>query len=381
MRVLIAHPDFQAGGGAEAYARALARVLRQRGHAVGLIDISGHLPAGGGHWAPVWFRLGKHLGLQRLTLWKYALVCRSLPALSRHYDYVVLSFGEGPKLFCPVLTVAHGPRLFDPSAHVLQFLGAKFPFFRGLYTRFCRLLAGGDVADSRIFVANSRWTAQIIQQCGSAPPFVLYPPVRAPAPLPVSSRAQFPLPALSTHGLRSGRDPYGIVVVGRIVPNKRLEDAVTLLEQLRRCGISAHLKVIGYARSAYADRFLQRYARHPHISLLPNADQATLAEALAKARIGVHMYRGEHFGIAVAEMICAGVLPVVHDSGGVRELVTDPGLRFSDMTDLLQKVMAVMRCEDAACAQRSAGLKMTPALQKALLFPSECDHLLQSVGL
>lgn len=106
-----------------------------------------------------------------------------------------------------------------------------------------------------------------------------------------------------------------------------------------------------------------------------------MAEALAKARIGVHMYRGEHFGIAVAEMICAGVLPIVHDSGGVRELVTDPGLRFSDMTDLLQKVMAVMRCEDAACAQRSAVLKMTPALQKALLFPSECDHLLQSVGL
>ena len=39
MRVLIAHPDLQAGGGAEVYARALVSVLRQRGHAVGLCDI------------------------------------------------------------------------------------------------------------------------------------------------------------------------------------------------------------------------------------------------------------------------------------------------------------------------------------------------------
>ncbi len=40
MRVLIAHPDLQAGGGAEVYARALVTVLRQRGHAVGVCDIS-----------------------------------------------------------------------------------------------------------------------------------------------------------------------------------------------------------------------------------------------------------------------------------------------------------------------------------------------------
>jgi hypothetical protein len=134
MRVLSAHPDLQAGGGAEVYARALVSVLWQRGHAVGLCDISGHLPAKGGHYTPVWFRLGQYSGLRRLTLWKYALICRALPKLSRQYDYVVLSFGEGPKLFCPVLTVVHGPLLFDPSAKSLRFLGATFPYLRGFYT-------------------------------------------------------------------------------------------------------------------------------------------------------------------------------------------------------------------------------------------------------
>ena len=77
-------------------------------------------------------------------------------------------------------------------------------------------------------------------------------------------------------------------------------------------------------------------------------------------------------------MICAGVLPVVHDSGGVRELVTDPGLRFSDMTDLLQKVMAVMRCEDAACAQRSAVLKMTFSVVKVFIISTMEVNILVS---
>jgi hypothetical protein len=93
------------------------------------------------------------------------------------------------------------------------------------------------------------------------------------------------------------------------------------------------------------------------------------------------MYRGEHFGIAVAEMICAGVLPFVHDSGGVCELVTDPSLKFVTTTDLLHKVIAVMSWKEAICTQRLAVLKTTPALQKALRFPSECERLLQSVGL
>ncbi|MBT6544810.1 MAG: glycosyltransferase, partial [Rhodobacteraceae bacterium] len=174
MRVLIAHPDLQAGGGAEVYARALVSVLRQRGHAVGLCDISGHLPAKGGHYTPVWFRLGQYPGLRRLTLWKYALICRALPKLSRQYDYVVLSFGEGPKLFCPVLTVVHGPLLFDPSAKSLRFLGAKFPYLRGFYTRFCKVLAGAcvgiGVGPRNPVVANSRWTAHLVQKCGAEQP-------------------------------------------------------------------------------------------------------------------------------------------------------------------------------------------------------------------
>jgi glycosyltransferase involved in cell wall biosynthesis len=36
----------------------------------------------------------------------------------------------------------------------------------------------------------------------------------------------------------------------------------------------------------------------------------------------------EHFGISVAQAIAHGCIPIVHDSGGQVELVTDAALRF-----------------------------------------------------
>jgi glycosyltransferase involved in cell wall biosynthesis len=46
------------------------------------------------------------------------------------------------------------------------------------------------------------------------------------------------------------------------------------------------------------------------------------------------MKETEHFGITVAQAIAHGCVPIVHDSGGQVELVTNPALRFSSRGDL-----------------------------------------------
>jgi glycosyltransferase involved in cell wall biosynthesis len=112
------------------------------------------------------------------------------------------------------------------------------------------------------------------------------------------------------------RDPFRMLALGRITRNKRLDETVALLERLRADGVPATLEIVGRANTPYARRFLRRYRSHPHIELSPDAGRDALARALARARIGIHPFRGEHFGIGVAEMLCAGVLPVVHNSGG-----------------------------------------------------------------
>ena len=48
-----------------------------------------------------------------------------------------------------------------------------------------------------------------------------------------------------------------------------------------------------------------------------------LGSVLAKAKVYVHCARGEHFDIAIVEVVAAVCLPVVHASGGSRESVTE----------------------------------------------------------
>ena len=45
----------------------------------------------------------------------------------------------------------------------------------------------------------------------------------------------------------------------------------------------------------------------------------------------------EHFGIVTVEAIRAGLLPLVHNSGGQREIVPVDSLRFEDKTELIRK--------------------------------------------
>ncbi len=367
MKVLIAHADLRANGGAESYALAIRDRLLAAGHTVGLLDITGHAPPDAPHSDPALFRLGRMAGLRRFTLWKYALVCRILPRLAADYDYTVLSFGEGPDVPCPSLHIRHAPAVFSSHPDLLAVLGARKPTMqlRRLYAWACRQVAGVksvNPAPART-IANTQWTAkQALTHCNISNPVVLYPKVAPTKHAPSNVR----------------REPYHMITIGRIVPNKRLEDAISVLDQLITHGLPATLQIVGRADSAYATRFLRRYQNHPGLILNPNADRATLMQALTRARVGIHPYRSEHFGIAVAEMICAGVVPLVHNSGGVCELVQDPELRFCDTADLADKAMRLMQLPIKDCEALSSRLQSTDALQQALNFDAYLDLIIKT---
>lgn len=303
MKILVAQARAAACGGAENYAAALVAGLTAAGHAVGHIDIDGHTPPGG---APT----VRHRAVRHGSLLMWAQVCRRLPAIARDYDRVILAYGEGPQTGVPTLTIRHAPQLFGLSDAALGHLGARGTAARRGYVRLCRAIAGPVVPGPAL--ANSHWTAGQAQALtGIGVGGVLYPPVARPVPLPDVVR-----------------DPFGIVALGRIVPNKRLEDGIAVTAALREQGVPATFTIIGRAQGRWAHRQVAHWSGLPHVRLLTNADDSTKLAALATATYGFHGYRGEHFGIAVAEMIGHGVLPLVYDDGGVRELVPDPNLRF-----------------------------------------------------
>jgi glycosyltransferase involved in cell wall biosynthesis len=55
-------------------------------------------------------------------------------------------------------------------------------------------------------------------------------------------------------------------------------------------------------------------------------------DLLGRAMAYVHCAENEHFGITIVEAMAAGCVPIVHDSGGPREIVTsDVGFRWSNL--------------------------------------------------
>lgn len=76
-------------------------------------------------------------------------------------------------------------------------------------------------------------------------------------------------------------------------------------------------------------------------------------EYYARALIGLHTMRDEHFGIGVVEMMAAGTIVVAHDSAGPREDIVVPynghatGLLASTADEYARAIERVLQMSDA----------------------------------
>lgn len=92
------------------------------------------------------------------------------------------------------------------------------------------------------------------------------------------------------------------------------------------------------------------------IDVYPNADETTVRELRAHAAIAWHAAgygeserrapeRFEHFGMAVAELMMSGAVPVVFDGGGLREIVEPgrSGFRWRTLDELVAATLTLIR--------------------------------------
>jgi glycosyltransferase involved in cell wall biosynthesis len=96
--------------------------------------------------------------------------------------------------------------------------------------------------------------------------------------------------------------------------------------------------------------------------LLVNCPYDLLLENLAKAKVYVHCYENEPFGISIVESMAAGCVPVVHRSGGAYYDIVDSdqyGLSFRTTDELACKIDTLLLdsqfCSklSESCIQRS----------------------------
>jgi glycosyltransferase involved in cell wall biosynthesis len=112
-------------------------------------------------------------------------------------------------------------------------------------------------------------------------------------------------------------------------------------------------------RDPYRDEYSLRLARDrpSNGKILFDPPRKVYHQSLGEARAYVHLMQGEHFGITIVEAMSAGCVPIVHDSGGPREIVDDrTGFRWQTEEEIPGMIDAAMRNSPSAIARDRAQL-------------------------
>lgn len=167
-----------------------------------------------------------------------------------------------------------------------------------------------------IVAANSSWTrAHLRQVWGREDVTLVFPPC-----------------PVSTIDAQVLRDTDLVVSVAQFRPEKNhmLQlDAFAALSK-RRPHHGLRLVMVGGTRDEADERRAAALLRDARSRNLPvelhvNESREELRALLARASIGLHTMRDEHFGISVVELQAAGLIVVAHRSGGVAADIVDDG--------------------------------------------------------
>lgn len=302
------HPDVERGGGAEAVCLHIVDALSSK-HDITLLT--------GRH--PDLARLDERFGTDtdgtnvallgpmgrrvidgtRLYTLRHAICANDVRRRADTYDGVISAYNE--------LTVPDG---------ALQYIHHplfRCPSFPEQSTRplartsdaIARAVAQFDPTCGRA-VTNSRWSASVLESCRGVRPRVIYPPV---------STGEF-------SGVPWEDRENGFVTVGRITPDKRTGRELDIVERIRQRGHDVTLHIVGQVgEGQYATAIRERAATLEFVTFHGEVSRDHLVNLLGSTRYGIHGKPHEHFGMVVAEMVAAGMLPFVPNTGGQVEIV------------------------------------------------------------
>ena len=139
-----------------------------------------------------------------------------------------------------------------------------------------------------------------------------------------------------------------LIIVGRVTPGKRQEDAIRAVRSLADRKIDVHLSVVGNAQQKYGE-FLQNLTRQlgleEQVSFIPFTDDPH--SHVARSDIALMCSRGEPFGRVTVEAMKQGVPVVGAASGGTTEIIRDGVTGFlyqlGDPNDLSTKIEILHR--------------------------------------
>lgn len=306
--IAVYHPDVERGGGAEAVCLHIIDALAPE-HDVTLLtgrhpDLSVLDDRYGTTTAGMDINLLGPIVDALIDGRKYnelrnAIYAREVQRRADTYDGVVSAYGE---LTVPdgALQYVHHPMFRCPSSP------EQSPRrFGRVYDTIVRAVAQFDPAKGTM-LTNSEWMASVLAGCRDVQPNVVYPPVMTEDFI----------------GQSWAERENSFVTVGRIARDKQTKLALDIFNQVREAGHDMTLHLVGKAgEGQYATDVLDRVSKLDHVVYHGEVSRDKLVSLLESVRYGLHTKQYEHFGMVVAEMVAAGMIPFVPDSGGQVEIV------------------------------------------------------------
>ncbi|MGZ5472300.1 MAG: glycosyltransferase [Nitrososphaeraceae archaeon] len=118
-----------------------------------------------------------------------------------------------------------------------------------------------------------------------------------------------------------------VLVISRIAPHKKIENAIKLAKILKDNNVGKGMKIVGNLYYYFFDYYSELkqmvldLGLTDYITFEINASLDKLLSIIRESRVYFHPMIGEHFGMAVLEAMAGGLIPVVPNEGGVIEFV------------------------------------------------------------
>ena len=185
----------------------------------------------------------------------------------------------------------------------------------------------------KVLLTNSEFSREAIRKHIGVDAIVLYPPVDIDD-------------FLKVHADKVREDR--VVSCGRYTPEKNYEFVLRVAKELPHIEFVIMGAYSGKISSTYYSKLLRIKERLglKNVRLLRNVPRNEQLEIYSKSKVFLHAMTGEHFGIAVVEGMAAGLVPVVHKSGGPWYDIIDRGkygLGYLSIEEAIEAIEKALR--------------------------------------
>jgi len=332
MKICVVHNTLNSVGGGERVCLTVIEALKSLDYEVTLITAE---PT---DWIRVERSIGKvvrpdhEISLLPLCVRAFGVYMRLLTSLklakSRgDYDLVINTHGDVLPVTSDILYMHYPTFALIKETPVNKY--SKSLFWRLYFTPYEKIQS--QLVKKRrwkILLTNSEFSKEAIRKYVGAEAIILYPPVDVNDFLKVSEN-------------KNREDK--VVLCGRYTPEKNYEFALKVASHLpgvKFIIIGAYSGKVSGAYYSKLTRIKEKLGLN-NVKLLKNVSREEQLRIYSKSKVFMHAMINEHFGIAVVEGMAAGLIPIVHKSGGPWLDIVDRGkfgLGYSNISEAVKAI-------------------------------------------